>query len=165
MIRRTPFTAFIVGLLTFTPRAFAYEDQYTLEGQIGYAYHPDDDVAHHGGIIGVTGSRGINDVWSARAFLGVAHHPGTHHVTAGLVGGELIYLLDILNIVPFFGAGINGFLTAKQNNDVHFEIGVHAVAGLDYLFSRSWLIGIDVRGYFPTFYVTSGLHVGYLFDM
>jgi len=55
------------------------------------------------------------------------------------------------------------------------ELGLHVVLGADYLLSREWVIGLDVRPHFlpltvaegrlEPVYITANLRLSYLFEL
>lgn len=137
----------ILAVACVSTTAYAYEDQFSLGVQAGYAaVVADTDLATHGLSLGVTGSYGLNDIWLLRANGLYAYHPGSEAWHSTLLGLELIYTLDVLEWVPFFGAGANGMLTIVDS-DVSGDGAANLVVGLDYLLSRSMVIGLDIRPY------------------
>jgi hypothetical protein len=138
---------FLSGLLVYawTPSsAFAYEDQATLGVDLGYAARLADQGPYHGAVFSAQSSLGLNDIWSIRARLAYAIHPDSRPLHLFFTSADIIYLVDILQIVPFFGGGIDGIGTLR---DKEFTIdgGIHAVLGVDYLWSRDFVTGIEVR--------------------
>ncbi|MFW6066755.1 MAG: hypothetical protein ACOC97_00335 [Myxococcota bacterium] len=125
--------------------ARAYEDQVTLGLDAGYALALGDGTAH-GVTAGLEASIGLGDVLSLRGRLGYGHHPGGDGLHVAVAGGELLYVLDVLEWVPYFGLGADAFMTVASG-DARGDLGLHAVVGLEWLGSRDWLVGLDIRPY------------------
>lgn len=139
--------ALAVAVLIPPAPAAAYEDEITLGLGAGYAWSvaEDDRVGRHGIAGTLTVSGGLDDVLALRALLSYAAHPAspdTTHVVIG--GGEIIYLLDVLELVPFFGAGIDA-AASIVDGDGALELGAHLLVGVDWLVSFDWLVGLDIR--------------------
>src|SRR5690606_2637321 len=118
-------------------RAAAYEDQLTVgvEAGTGIVVVPETTLPCCGALLGVSSSLGLNDVWSLRAHLDWAWHPsGGPDLQVGLFGIEALYLVDIVQIVPYFGLGLDALATIHEGA-VGIELGAHGVVGADYLVS------------------------------
>jgi hypothetical protein len=145
--------AFGVGLVAFgSPSpARAYEDQYTLGIGLGYAHAFPSGAPHPGALVELTASSGLAATWTARARISAAWHPGDPGLYRGLGGAELLYMIDVLELVPALGLGLDGLLTrlpAAANGEaaeLRGDFAAHAVLGLDYLVSRALSLGLDVR--------------------
>jgi hypothetical protein len=124
---------------------------------------------------GVAGSVGIDDAFSARLHAAYAFHPApvdSFHVVLGSL--EVIYLLDVLEIVPFGGLGADALGTFFAGR-AGVDLGAHLVLGVDYLVSREVLIGADVRAYYlpldvsvdgvDPVYLTLGARLELIFEM
>lgn len=156
----------VLGALGTARGASAYEDQFTLSGDVGLHLAPTEGAAlpgerapgrprmPPGGLaLGLGATLGVSDAVSLGARLGYAAQldagDGQHvHVTSLALEG--FYLLDILKLVPFFGGGIDVLaefdaFEAPGTVDPRFDLGVHGLLGLDYLLSREWLLGLDIR--------------------
>ena len=95
--------------------ARAYEDQVVLGLDIGYARAlANDDLPANGLLSGLSVDIGIGDAWAIRCRAAYAFHPGGRPLHLGLAGAEVVYLLDILELVPFFGLGVDGILTQRE---------------------------------------------------
>lgn len=136
-----------LALLGAVRKAGAYEEQWSLDGALGYALLVRDDwPTRQGAGIDLGAGIGLWDTVVVRGSLGYALlSDGARREQVGRFRAEGIYLLDVLQLVPFFGAGIT--LTTAQHSDaqVPLRAGVHVVVGLDYLLSRAWIVGLDVR--------------------
>jgi hypothetical protein len=135
---------------TPTP-AEAYEEQATLFVDLGYAAAlANEDLPTSGAQIGLGGSWGLTDAWTIRGRLAYAAHPASEVLHVGIVGVEVFYMLDILELVPFAGLGIDGIGTIHDGGSGTFfgaDFAIHAVVGLDWLVSRRLIVGVDVRPY------------------
>lgn len=131
--------------------ARAYEDQLGVALGVGYAgVASDNALPHHGLAVQLEGSLGIGDTWEIRALAayGVHFGDGTLHRIAG--GAELVYLIDILEFVPFFGLGVDAPVSiwdTEVGTETWVDFAGHAVVGLDWLLSREWALGVEVRPY------------------
>ncbi|MEZ4257363.1 MAG: hypothetical protein R3A78_16890 [Polyangiales bacterium] len=134
------------------------------QNQQGYEYAP---------IGGVTGSVGLDDVWSLRGQVVFGVHPGREVLQVGLLSTELVYNVDIVEWVPFFGAGVDA-MGLWSSGASHVEAAFHGVVGVDYLLSPEYVLGIDVRAIvipelgdsdsLDPVYVTATLRFEWLFD-
>jgi hypothetical protein len=142
--------AVLLALLTalaHAPSAHAFEDKIALAAGAGYAVWP-GAPAPHGAALDLQAGVGLSAAWQLRAGLAYALHPSdgpTVH-TAGL-RGELVYMIDIVEIVPFGGLGVSG-IAVFHSEDSAIEPAAHFVAGAAYWLSFDWLLELDVRAHF-----------------
>lgn len=137
---------------TLPVEASAYERQVTLDVTAGWGWAPVLDAPNHGPTGGISTAIGFDDdTWGLGIYGGWAVHPifteptdETFHV--GLIGAEALYYFDILQIVPFFGAGVD-VLPTFDGTSWAADFAVHLRVSLDYLVSREVAIGVDVRPY------------------
>ena len=142
--------------------AAAYEEQVVATFDTGYANAPgNDEISRHGVSLGIGANIGLNDAWSIHNRIGYVFHPGAAQTHVIQLGIETIYLVDILEFIPFFGVGIDFFSTFSSDNR-GIDVGVHALIGLDWLISRNWLVGLEIRPHFIPFQISSGLDSIYL---
>src|SRR6201999_3110574 len=88
----------------------AYEDQAGLAIQLGYAHATESSLPHSGALLGLEASLGLSPIWSVRGLFSYGYHPAASNpLSALMLGGELLYLVDVLEVVPYFGAGIDAF--------------------------------------------------------
>jgi hypothetical protein len=154
-------------------RARAYEDQVGLGVQLGYAHATDSSLPHSGALLGLEVSLGLDDIWSVRGFATYSLHPGTPTLSVAIAGGELLYLIDILEIVPYFGAGLDAIGSwYSGGTGISAEFGVHPVLGLDWLPGRGFTLGLEARPIFlvtswsrQPIYVSVGVNAALLFDL
>lgn len=153
--------------------ARAYEDQVTLGFDAGMLYLGDLDPAA-GPTVGISVGYGLGDAWALSARIGYGLLPsGGDSIHAMTVHAEVVYIIDILQFVPFFGLGLDGTLVAGGVSPTG-NVGVHALVGVDYLVSRTLAVGLDVRPGFMPFETTrrgprgftlqAGLRVSLLFS-
>jgi hypothetical protein len=126
------------------PRAHAYEDQQTLGVGIGYANALSITLPAHGVCVDLSASSGLSATWTARARLTYAWHPDPAPLHVGMAVAELLYVIDVLEWVPYFGAGA-GVVGQVRENALTAYPSAHAVAGVDYLLSRGLALELDVR--------------------
>ena len=134
-------------------RARAYEDQYTLGVGLGYAHAFPAAAPHPGALAELSASLGLDPTWTARARITGAWHPSEHALYRALAGAELLYMIDILELVPSFGLGLDAVVTrlpataADDDAELRADFAVHAVVGIDYLLSRELSLAFDARPY------------------
>jgi hypothetical protein len=126
--------------------ARAYEDQLALGLGAGYAHALSSAPASHGVLFDLTGGAGLSPAWTVRGRFSYAFHPAEQPLHVALAGAELLYLFDVVELVPYFGAGLDGVSRARAG---HFEVdaAAHLVVGLDYLLSRDFILGLDLRSH------------------
>ena len=126
--------------------ARAYEDQITLGLGIGYANFVARSQPANGAVFDAVTSVGLSPVWTLRARLAYGLHPAQPPLHVGIAGLELLYLIDVVEVVPYFGIGVDGFGHARSGA-VDVDAASHAVVGADYLLSRDMAIGLELRPY------------------
>jgi hypothetical protein len=125
--------------------ARAYEEQASLDLTAGALFVPGAKLPGAGAEVALGGALGISDMFVARALFGYAALFESGEVTnLGRARVEAAYLLDVLQVVPFFGLGASLWLY-REASAFQARPGVHALVGLDYLWSRTWTFGLDVR--------------------
>lgn len=124
--------------------AHAYEEQASLDFTAGALFVPGAKLPGAGGELALGGALGISDMFVARALFGYAALFEAGEVTnLGRARVEAAYLVDVLQVVPFFGLGASLWL--YREGGFQARPGGHVLVGLDYLWSRSWTLGLDVR--------------------
>lgn len=129
--------------------AHAYEGQVGLSLELGYAAVPTGPLPSHGAYTELGVGVGLGDTWELRGRVAYAYHPEPMHRWAG--GVELVYLIDVFEIVPFLGLGVSGLVTLTDTAVIG-DFAVNGVVGFDVLLSREVTLGIAVR---PSVVVTS----------
>ena len=133
----------------------AYEDQLSLGVGAGYAYLAHSGGPHHGVAFDLEASLGLSSIWSVRAALGYSVHPGERAQSKLNLGAELVYVIDVLELVPSIGLGLDalggGSHARRGLRGTRVDFGVHPVLGLDWLARRELVLGLSVR---PVFVLT-----------
>jgi hypothetical protein len=145
--------ALVAGLTAgaWSSPARAYEDHCTLGLGLGYAHAFPRGAPHPGALAELTASTGLDVTWTARARVAAAWHPDEQALYRGLAGAELLYMIDVLELVPSFGAGLDAVIThwpvpaGSDDAELRADFAAHAVLGLDYLLSRELSLALDVR--------------------
>ncbi len=142
--------SFLLAAVWPAPEAFAYENQLTVGANLGFAERIADQGPRHGGMFGISSSIGLDDIWTARGRFSYSLHHAPDFLHAFLLSAEILYLIDIIEFVPYLGGGPDGVATL-WNEQVEIDFALHAVVGVDYLFSREIIFGLEVR---PLFFLT-----------
>lgn len=149
VLRALPLVAVIACAAPST--AHAYDRQLTLDVAAGWGLAPVLEAPNNGPGGGIGASIGFDDAWGLGVYTGWFVHPpfnGGDAVHLGVFGVEGLYYLDILQVVPFFGLGVDVLPTYDQAADQWgAEFAAHVRASLDYLVSREVIVGIDIRPY------------------
>ena len=154
-------------------RALAYEDRVTVGLGVGYAgAFGDNAIGSSGVLTEATVNWGFDDRWSLQGHLSYGLHPKDKLAHVGLLGGELVYALDVVRFVPFVGVGLGGLVVGRDGAR-DFDLAVNALLGVDYWINRRWILGVDVRGYWLPFdlsdfdpaYLTATLRVSFVLDV
>jgi len=151
--------------------ASAYEDQASIDAELAYAHAVSDTAPAHGVGLGLGASFGLNNVLTVRGQFGWALHPSERRTVSVLtVAAEVLYVVDVLEIVPYFGAGIDALGRLDGSFDADF--GIHPVIGFDWLLSREWTLGVQLRSIFlvtafdtDPVYFKAGASASYVIDL
>ncbi|HKP55567.1 MAG TPA: hypothetical protein VJV78_02540 [Polyangiales bacterium] len=152
--------------------ARAYEDQTSLDAELSYGHAVSDAMPPNGMALGLGASLGLSNVFSVRGQLTCALHPGEPRFTTLLLASaELLYLIDVFEIVPYFGLGVDGVGTLASGRDFGADLGLHPVLGFDWLLSREVALGVAIRPVFlmtalddDPLYFKAGVTFSYLFE-
>jgi hypothetical protein len=160
----------LVGTLACTQVARAYEDQLTLGLGAGYAHAASDVLPRHGALFEASASVGLDPMWSLRGRGSYAWHPERTGMHVAMLGSDVLYLIDVLEIVPYFGVGAGG-MARFWESDSRVDAEVHLVAGLDYLLSRDVALEFEIRPHLlvtdregDPFYFAAAAAVVFVFD-
>jgi hypothetical protein len=139
--------ACVLSVLGALPNsALAYADQAELSLSAGYLGAIEaSPFSTAGAALDLGFGLGLNDMFMARAALGYGVSIADGNVLSlGRTSAEVLYMVDVLQVVPFFGLGIGAWLF---DDDTGLAIAPHGFGtlGIDYLASRTWLFGLDVR--------------------
>ncbi|HEX6243810.1 MAG TPA: hypothetical protein VFZ61_23005 [Polyangiales bacterium] len=172
-------------LLAIAGGARAYEEQLGLELAVGYANLGYNETLSSKGLTTQT----ILPANLAALDVGVSVGLGEWAVLRGALGyGALLedplktrqvgrfrleaaYLIDIVQWVPFLGLGGGLWLVQDPGAGVDPRADGHIVFGIDYLATRAWTVGLDVRTGFlwgdgRAFNVTEGqLRLSRMFEL
>jgi len=125
--------------------ARAYEGQFGVGVDVGYgALLGGTGVPAHSVPIGLSFWWGLGDTFQLQTRLTYAPHPAAPPLHLGTASIELVYLLDVLRVVPFLGIGVD-LLYLRWGPADAFEPAAHLLLGLDYLIDRRWIVGLDFR--------------------
>jgi hypothetical protein len=169
----TAILAGVAGLIaaTLPLPASAYEDQLSLGIGAGYAYSSRTDSSNHGIYANLETSVGFSPEWSLRGLVGFAEHPASPQLSRLTVGIEALYLIDVLEFVPYAGIGLDALASFGVERD-QLGLGAHPVVGIDWLFDRSFLLGVSARPIFvlsafeaEPLYLTVSLTASWLLDL
>jgi hypothetical protein len=175
-VRRAAALIAILGFAALAPaRAAAYPGQWSLGPELDYGHIvfasplPSDGVG-----AGVQLGWGLWDVWELRGRLAYVFHPAAEPLHVGIAQAEMVYLVDVLEWVPFIGAGLDGLGTLLQGL-AGTDFAIHLTAGVDWLATRGITLGLDLRAYllltelFATgntdpVYLTASLRCSFVFE-
>lgn len=136
----------LTAFATQTGTARAYEEQLAVDVALGYGA-----LAANGTLPGnlmsldVGAAVGMSDWLVARSAFGYGALLGDGEVlNVGRGRLELAYLLDVLQWVPFFGVG-GGLWALQGPSGLGLRPTGHLWFGVDYLATREWTLGVDVR--------------------
>ena len=154
--------------------AGAYEDQLSLGAGAGYAYAARDGGPHHGVAFDIEASLGLSAVWSLRSVLGYSLHPADRSLSRLSLGAEVVYQVDVLELVPSLGLGLDalGSRSHARPHDTRVDLGLHPVLGIDWLVRRELMLGLSARPIFvlshaslEPLYLTVSLTASWLLDL
>lgn len=133
--------------LLVSTRARAYEDQATVDAALSYVVVAESaSLPVHGAGVELGASWGLGPSTSVRAAAGYAALVDARESAhLGRLRLEALYALDVLQLVPFAGLGASVLAGEGADGGVQLRPGGHVVLGLDYLASRTWLVGLDLR--------------------
>lgn len=177
MPRKALSAALVGALLAMAAPVSAYDRQISLDVAAGWGIAPAlSGLPNHGPGATVGAAIGFDDTWGLGVYGGWAVHPPltdgaapTFHV--GFAGVEALYYFDILQIVPFFGAGVD-VLPNTDGSNWGADFAAHLRISVDYLVSREVTVGVDIRPYIlftalpdiNPVYLTFQARVSFLFD-
>jgi hypothetical protein len=157
--------------------AQAYEDQASIDAELHYGHAVSDTEPAHGAGIGLGASLGLDNVLTFRGQLSWSLHPHRPDaLSVFILTGELLYVVDVLEIVPYFGVGLDGVIMAnridRDGAATRADFGVHPVLGVDWLLSRELAVGLQIRSVLlltaldrDPLYLKAGATLSYLLDL
>lgn len=153
--------------------AQAYEDQASFDAELAYTRAFQTGFEDGQGVgIGAGASLGLSNTLTLRGQLMWAFHPSADRsASLLLLSADLVYVIDVLEVVPYVGFGVDSAALIQKSADVAVELGVHPVLGVDYLLSREVALGLQVKPVivltalesWPV-YLQAGVTFSYLFD-
>jgi hypothetical protein len=137
--------------LVLPDRAHAYEEQLTLDLAGGWGIAPGLQLPDNGPAWTLGTSIGFDDTWGLSIYAGWATHPAFNEgspLHLGVFGVEGLYYIDVLQVVPFFGVGVDVIPTFDEaTNAWGADFAAHLRLSVDYLATREIAVGVDVRPY------------------
>lgn len=138
-------SALLIFVWLLCGRARAYEEEATIDVAAGYVQRSANaPLPGSGAEVSAGAAMGISDLFVLRGALGVGAQVGQGEAhPVGRVRAEMGYLIDVVRVVPFFGVGAGAWLFEAGGLNLRPE--VHGLVGIDYLWSRAWTVGLDLR--------------------
>lgn len=141
--------AALILIAGYAPEARAGEEELVLAPSLAYSVIRADGTSAHGGALYLDVDYGLTDSWALR---GMGHYGG-HYLpgdTGGLlsVGGlgfGVLYTFDVLKVVPFASLTAGAVALGGAGQGLRWDAQVSLGVGLDYLVSRSFSVGFEVR--------------------
>jgi hypothetical protein len=175
-VRRAVVLAALVSALVPSV-AFAYEDRAAVALELGWGFVGSNaPLPQHGLVSGVSAGFGLGDTWELRVDAAYGLHPELLHRLR--TSAEIVYLVDILQVVPFVGLGTGATVSfvleaaPDQPEYVRPDFELHVTAGFDVLLDRDWTVGLVVRPIFQLtsaeadlFYLTITARLQFLIDL
>lgn len=147
----------VLGALLTPAHADAYDRQLTLDAALGWGIAPGLEAPNNGPSFALGTTFGFDDTWGMGVYAAWAVHPPfgadaeaepVDPVQVGILGVEGLYYIDIVQVVPFFGVGVDVMpVYDGRAREWGAEFAAHLRLSLDYLVSRDVVIGLDVRPY------------------
>ena len=141
-------TALTVVLLSVASRAEAYERQWRLSADVGYALAGFEEHTASGFGAGTHLSYGINDAFNLRGSVDFSafdlpEPDSAAFILGGAVGAE--YVFDILQWVPYVGVSVGAADVIIQDAGHHPALLIEFPLGVGYQLSRAVMLGIEGR--------------------
>jgi hypothetical protein len=155
------------ALLSFvSTNAAAIENEWHVGGGVGLAQPTSGDAGYQTApVLSLHAAYGLSDMFDVRVTLAGSMHapdaPDLEKTTLALGTVGLAYKFDVIEWVPYFGvrAGYFHFGPAPAEPDASGGGAIGVMAGLDYSFSRSFAVGVELARdiLLPEGGLTSGL--------
>ncbi len=135
------------------PEARAGEEELVVAPSLAYSVIRAGDSNRHGGAAYLDVDYGLTDSWALR---GTGHWAG-HYVGGGnggdnegllSVGGlgfGVLYTFDVLKVVPFASLTAGAVALGGAGQGLRWDAVIAVGLGLDYLVSRSFSVGFEMR--------------------
>ena len=150
------FLRYVASAAVFAACAFIADDACAAENvkRIGIAggfagvAGSEGNFSGYGGA--VLGSHALTDAWALAGNVTatsnkIVANGGRSHVLSEAVG--LNYSLDVLQIVPYFGFYAAVYEIGGGGAKSQVKLGMQLALGLDYILTREWIVGIDLRAH------------------
>lgn len=154
---------FLIATLLAAPTAHAYDDMLTVGVSAGATFlaNPEVDAGCCGPSLGLSASLPVAERFAVRGFVLGSGFPASRGLWTFTLGAEWLYPIDILRWVPLLGLGAAAHGTwldgAADGEGFALEWSAHVLIGVDYLLSRSLVLGWDLR---PTVVFASSFEDG-----
>jgi hypothetical protein len=139
----------LVGAFSFalSGPAAAFEREWHVGGRIGAATLKG---APAGLAVGAHGAYGLSDMFDAVVEVTASRHGWSNGTDVFSATAGLAYKLDILEWIPYVGL-LGGYYQYAGTPGPHGEHGSRfggaAAAGVDYLVTREFVLGVDLRAH------------------
>jgi hypothetical protein len=143
--------AIVAAILGGSNDAFAAEGvkRIGVEGGFAGVAGSEGDFSGYGG--GLVGEWAVTDAWSVEANVFATSNrvepspAGRSRVVSESIGA--VYALDVIQVVPWFGAFAAVYEVNGGGISGRTKLGAQLAFGLDYIWSRDIVIGIDLRAH------------------
>lgn len=136
-------------LIAHAPDARAGEEELVVAPSLAYSVIRVDDKNRHGGAVYLDVDYGLTDSWSLRGTGLYAPHyvPGDDGglLSVGGLGFGALYTFDVLKVVPFASLTAGAVALGGAGQGLRWNAALSVGVGLDYLVSRSFSVGFEVR--------------------
>jgi len=141
--------AVLLVLVAHAPDARAGEEELVLAPSLGYSVIRVGDGYGHGGVVYLDADYGLSDSWALR---GTGHYCA-HYVSGdpggllsvGGLGFGVLYTFDVLKVVPYASLTAGAVALGGADQGLRWNAEISVGVGLDYLVSRSFSVGFEVR--------------------
>jgi hypothetical protein len=139
--------AILAAAVAFAPDAAAFEREWHVGGKLGGAALKGAPL---GLAVNVHGAYGLSDMFDAVIEVTASRHGWSNGTDVFSASAGLAYKIDVLEWIPYVGllAGYYHYAGMPGPNGEHGpEFGAAISAGVDYLVSREFVLGVDLRAH------------------
>ncbi|MCS6797400.1 MAG: hypothetical protein NZ898_02525 [Myxococcota bacterium] len=138
-------SALLLAALPEAAQARAYAERWSAGALAGHAaVLVQSALPVHGLVASARAAVPLDDVWEIRATAGYAWHPSGRPLHVGIGALDAVYRLDVATLVPVFGLGLSGLLTAYDSR-VGLDAGLTGCVGLDWFVAPDLVVLLEVR--------------------
>lgn len=141
--------AVVLALVAYAPEARAGEEELVVAPSLGYSVIKAGDKYGHGGALYLDVDYGLTDSWALRGTGHYSPHfvPGDKGglLSVGGLGFGLLYTFDVLKIVPYASLTAGAVALGGADQGLRWNAEISVGLGMDYLVSRSFSVGFEVR--------------------